>query len=188
MEGQSSRASLLASGTVIAALISGVTALLTALLPWMMPEKERPTAGDPSAIVATRDVAPNGATPAGKMPNLTIGTWTIVSSIDDAGNDYTGSTLRFLSQHDLGDRVEATGFFEWRLWQQAVGREQVVATFDPTTRQLYIEGKYTDNPEVLAPGSFSAELSEDGRQLLNGRWGNVPGERVGILGTWEARR
>jgi hypothetical protein len=41
---------------------------------------------------------------------------------------------------------------------------------------------------VLAPGSFSAELSEDGRQLLNGRWGNVPGERVGVLGTWEARR
>lgn len=187
MEGQSSRASLLASGTVIAALISGVTALLTALLPWLMPDKERPVAGEPSAIVATRDVAPN-VTPVGVVPNLTIGAWTIVSSVDDAGNDFTGSTLRFLSQHNLGDRVEASGFFEWRNAQEAIGREQVVATFDPTTRQLYIEGKYTDNPEVLAPGSFSAELSEDGRQLLNGRWGNVPGERVGILGTWEARR
>lgn len=188
MEGKSSRTSLLASGTVIAALISGVTALLTALLPWLMPQKEGPVASDPSAIVATRDVAPGSVTPLGKAPNFTIGTWTIVSSVDDEGNDYTGSTLRFLSQHNLGDRVEATGFFEWQLSQQRVGREQVVATYDPATRQLYIEGKYTDNPEVLAPGSFSAELSEDGRQLLNGRWGNVPGERVGVLGTWEARR
>lgn len=182
MEGQSSRSSLLASGTVIAALISGVTALITALLPWMLPDKA-PTTVEPSAIVATREApAKSGA------PNLTIGTWTIVSSVDDEGNDYGGSTLRFLTQHDLGDRVEASGFFEWRLSQQAIGREQVVATYDPATRQLFIEGKYTDNPEVLAPGSFSAELSADGRQLLNGRWGNVPGERVGILGTWEARR
>ena len=111
-----------------------------------------------------------------------------VASVDDVGNDYAGSTLRFLTQHDLGDRVEASGFFEWRLGQESLGREQVVATYDPSTRQLFIEGKYTDNPDVLAPGSFSAELSEDGRQLVNGRWGNVPGERVGILGTWEARR
>lgn len=186
--GQSSRTSLLASGTVIAALISGVTALITAMLPWLMPAKDRPATGEPAAIAATRDVVPTSVAPTGKAPNLTIGTWTIVSSVDDAGNDYAGSTLRFLSQHDLGDRVEASGFFEWQLSQQRVGREQVVATFDPATRQIYIEGKYTDNPEVLAPGSFSAELSADGRQLLNGRWGNVPGERVGILGTWEARR
>lgn len=182
MAGQSPRGSLLASGTVIAALISGVTALVTALLPWLLPEKS-PTTVQPAAIVATRE-APSAA----GAPNLTIGTWTIVSSVDDAGNDYAGSTLRFLTQHDLGDRVEASGFFEWRLGQEALGREQVVATYDPATRQLFIEGKYTDNPEVLAPGSFSAELSDDGRQLLNGRWGNVPGERVGILGTWEARR
>lgn len=179
---QSSRGSLLASGTVIAALISGVTALITALLPWLLPEKT-PTAVEPAAIVATREAPPKSGT-----PNLTIGAWTIVSSVDDAGNDYAGSTLRFLTQHDLGDRVEASGFFEWRLGQESLGREQVVAIYDPATRQLFIEGKYTDNPEVLAPGSFSAELSEDGRQLLNGRWGNVPGERVGILGTWEARR
>jgi hypothetical protein len=185
MEGQSSRGSLLASGTVVAALISGVTALITALLPWLLPDKQAASVDSPS-VSATRDVP---AVPSPRsVPNLTIGTWTIVSSVDDAGNDYAGSTLKFLSQHDLGDRVEASGFFEWRLDQQAIGREQVVATYDPATRQLFIEGKYTDNPEVLAPGSFSAELSEDGRQLLNGQWGNVPGERVGILGTWEARR
>jgi hypothetical protein len=172
----------LASGTVIAALISGVTALITALLPWLLPEKT-PTAVEPAAIVATREAPPKSG-----APNLTIGSWTIVSSIDDAGNNYAGSTLRFLTQHELGDRIEASGFFEWRLGQESLGREQVVAIYDPATRQLFIEGKYTDNPEVLAPGSFSAELSEDGRQLLNGRWGNVPGERVGILGTWEARR
>lgn len=182
MEGKSPRSSLWASGTVIAALISGVTALVTALLPWLLPDKTT-TPAEPAAVVATRDAPVKSV-----APNLTIGTWTIVSSVDDAGNDLAGSTLRFLSQHDLGDRVEASGFFEWRSGQESLGREQVVATFDPATRQIFIEGKYTDNPEVLAPGSFSAELSEDGRQLLNGRWGNVPGERVGILGTWEARR
>jgi hypothetical protein len=182
MERQSPRSSLWASGTVIAALISGVTALVTALLPWLLPAKT-PTPAEPAAIVATRDAPPRSG-----APNFTIGTWTIVASVDDAGNDYAGSTLKFLAQHDLGDRVEASGFFEWRLSQEAIGREQIVATYDPATRQLFIEGKYTDNPEVLAPGSFSAELSADGRQLLNGRWGNVPGERVGILGTWEARR
>jgi hypothetical protein len=187
MEGQSPRSSLLASGTVIAALISGVTALITALLPWLLPEKP-PTATEPAAITATRDLGAADEPTKSGAPNLTIGSWTITSSVDDAGNDYTGSTLKFLSQHDLGDRVEASGFFEWRMGQEAIGREQVVATYDSATRQLFIEGKYTDNPEVLAPGSFSAELSEDGRQLLNGRWGNVPGERVGILGTWEARR
>jgi hypothetical protein len=184
MSEQSSRSSLLASGTVIAALISGVTALITALLPWFLPDRNQPIAPvEPAAVAATRDVpATHGA------PNFTIGAWTITSSVDDEGNDYAGSTLRFLSQHDMGDRIEVTGFFEWRLQQQTLGREQVTATYDPATRQLYIEGKYTDNPEILAPGSFSAEVSADGRQLLNGRWGNIPGERVGVLGTWEARR
>ena len=35
-----------------------------------------------------------------------------------------------------------------------------LATYDPATRQLFIEGKYTDNPEVLAPGSFSAAFGQ----------------------------
>lgn len=101
MEGQSSRTSLLASGTVIAALISGVTALVTALLPWLLPQKEpvHPAPVD-AAFVAMRDMPS-----AGDAPNLTLGAWTIVSSVDEAGTDFTGSTLKFVSQHHNAGRV-----------------------------------------------------------------------------------
>jgi hypothetical protein len=65
----------------------------------------------------------------------------------------------------------------------------VVATFHEQSRQLYIEGKYVECPtNQLAIGSFSARLSDDGRQLTDGAWGNTPGNRVGVLGKWEARR
>ena len=63
MEGQSPRSSLLASGTVIAALISGVTALITALLPWLLPEKT-PASVEPAAIVATREAPLKSGAPA----------------------------------------------------------------------------------------------------------------------------
>ena len=114
--------------------------------------------------------------------------WTITASTDDEGNNFAGSTLKFLSQHDVPGGVEAIGFFEWRQDYELIGREQVVATYDNASRRLYIQGKEVDQPERLAVGSFSAEVSADGHQLLNGGWGNTPGYRVGVLGTWEARR
>jgi hypothetical protein len=195
MEGSSAKSSVWSSGTVVAAIISGVTAMLTALLPWVLDDKEEPRAKEPSVASspvtpgATGFVAQRPASDAKPLPSLTFGAWTITSSTDEEGTDFTGSTLKFISQHETRDGLEATGFFEWRGNGELLGREHVVAHFDAGTRQLFIEGKYVESPkDVLAIGSFSAKLSEDGRQLIDGSWGNTPGNRVGMLGTWEARR
>lgn len=198
MDGSSPRSSLWSSGTVVAAVISGVTAMCTALLPWILGDRDEPAA--PPAAPATSPVTPGGAgfvghlapvAPAGStpLPNLAVGNWTIVSSTDEAGTDFSGSTLKFISQHATSAGLEATGFFEWRGNGAVLGREHVVAHYDAATRQLFIEGKFVESPDdVLAVGSFSARLSDDGRQLLDGTWGNTPGNRVGVLGTWNARR
>lgn len=195
MEGSSPRSSLLMSGTVVAAIISGVTAMLTALLPWVLGSRE-PSESKPAPVVqspvtpgAPGFVAQREAVPATPQPNLAVGTWTIIASIDEDGTDFSGSTLKFISQHEAPGGLDATGFFEWRGNGELLGREHVTAHYDAASRQLFIEGKYVESPhDVLAIGSFSARLSDDGRQLIEGTWGNTPGNRVGVLGTWEARR
>ena len=197
MDGPSSRSSLFSSGTVIAAIISGVTALVTALLPWLLGSNEKTVSSPVAAGGLHAPVTPGApgfiasreSVPASPKPNFAVGTWTIVSSVDEAGSDFTGSTLKFISQHESPGGLEATGFFEWRGNGELLGREHVTALYDQSSRQLFIEGKYVESPaDLLAIGSFSARLSADGRQLLDGTWGNTPGNRVGVLGTWEARR
>ena len=198
MESGNERQSIFKSATVIAAIISGVTAILTAVLPWLLRTHEHHRADDQP--VARAFVAPAAAitgqpgqlppsadiTP---IPNLTFGSWSIVDSIDDAGTDFSGSTLKFISQREVNGGLEATGFFEWRSAQQVLGREYVVANFDAATRQIFIEGKSVESPTgTLAIGAFSARVSDDGRQLLDGTWGNTPGNQAGILGKWQARR
>ena len=189
MEGPTQHSSIFSSAPVIAAIISGFTALITAVLPWLF--RGNPEPAPQAAIhivqgaVAAEPITP---TPAAKKLNLTLGVWTITSSVDQEGTDFTGSTLKFLSQHEIAGGLEATGFFEWRGNQELIGREQVRATYDEASRILYIQGIEVDRPDRLAVGSFTAEVSEDGRQLINGAWGNTPGYQVGVLGSWEARR
>jgi hypothetical protein len=189
MEGPSPQTSIFSSAPVIAAIISGFTALLTAVLPWLFGGASNPPPQPAIHIVqgaaATSTITP---TPPAKKINLTLGVWTITSSIDAEGTDFTGSTLKFLSQHEAPGGLEATGFFEWRGNQQLIGREQVRAAYDEGSRILYIQGIEVDRPDRLAVGSFTAEVSEDGRQLINGAWGNTPGYQVGVLGSWQARR
>jgi hypothetical protein len=196
MDGQPQKNSLFASATVIAAIISSLTALLTAVLPGLL-KHEGASDITPTAIVG-RHSGPAGAigftasrddAPQSDHPNLTLGAWTITASKDAEGTDFSGSTLKFTTQREIPGGLEAMGFFEWRDNGQLIGREHVVATFHDGTRHLYIEGKYVECPtDQLAIGSFSAKLSDDGRQLLDGTWGNTPGNRVGVLGTWQARR
>lgn len=198
MEETTPKTSMFGSATVIAAIISSITALLTTILPGLLggdkPEPITPTpvptavqplvsSGDAAVLSATRQ-----APPATVKPNLTYGVWTITSSIDEAGTDFTGSTLKFTSQQETATGLQLVGFFEWRTGLKVFGREHVVAAYDAATRQLFIEGQYVDNPTELAVGTFSATLSEDGRQLLDGAWGNTPGHLAGILGAWQARR
>jgi hypothetical protein len=202
LKNPSERTSILASATVVAAIISALAGVLTAVLPWLLKVNDQPLAagGQPidsvrvpakiqsgEKIGASVPLAPSPAiTP---IPNLTFGAWSIVNSIDDAGTDFSGSTLKFISQRDVASGLEATGFFEWRSGAQVLGREYVVANFDATTRHIFIEGKSVESPTgTLAIGSFSARVSDDGRQLLEGTWGDTPGNQRGILGKWQARR
>ena len=202
MKRPSKKSSVLSSSAVIAALISGIAAVLTAVLPWLLRSHDQPTAEDiqpvealtgvdgirPIPAVRTSEpITPIGGSPA--MPNLTFGAWSIVDSIDEAGIDYTGSTLKFISQQESASGLEATGFFEWRSGEKVLGREYIVANFDAASRQIFIEGKSVESPMgTLALGSFSARVSDDGRQLLDGTWGNTPGNPRGYLGKWQARR
>jgi hypothetical protein len=195
MEGQPQRTSLFASATVIAAIISGITAVITAALPTLL--KQGASEITPTAVIGRHDgpaggiefTATRDSVQASAQPNLTLGAWTIVSSVDEEGTDFSGSTLKFTTQREIPGGLEAMGFFEWRGNGQLLGREHVAATFHTATRHLYIEGKYVESStDQLAIGSFSARLSDDGRQLLEGTWGNTPGNRVGVLGKWEARR
>lgn len=195
------RTSILSSATVIAAIISGAAAILTAVLPWLLKSHEQPQVVDEQP--ATMSVPGNiqsGLNPASigplaqsaditPIPNLTFGAWSIVNSIDDAGTDFSGSTLKFISQREVAGGIEATGFFEWRNGDQLLGREYVTANFDAASRQIFIEGKSVESPTgTLAVGSFSARVSTDGRELLDGRWGDTPANQHGVFGKWQARR
>ncbi len=202
MKKPAERTSILSSATVVAALISAVAAVLTAVLPWLLKSHGQPreVENPPAATMqapSSNVVGPNGI-PTGPLapsaaitpiPNLTFGAWSIVDSIDEAGTDFSGSTLKFVSQRELASGLEATGFFEWRSGSQVLGREYVVANFDMASRQLFIEGKSVESPAgILAVGSFSARVSNDGRELLDGRWGDTPANQHGVFGKWQARR
>src|SRR5262249_39732958 len=148
--------------------ISGIAAVLTAALPWLLRSHDQSTAEEPKpveALAAAGDIraippvqsrepiTPIGGSPA--IPNLTFGAWSIIDSIDEAGIDYAGSTLKFISQAEAAGGLEATGFFEWRSGEKALGREYIVATFDAASRQIFIEGKSVESPTgTLALGSF----------------------------------
>src|SRR5262245_1547213 len=96
------KASVFTSASVLAAIISGVAAVLTAVLPWLLKTHEQSqAAGDKSATsvpssiqagvntVSAGSLAPSSAiTP---IPDLTFGVWSIVKSIDEAGTDFSGS-------------------------------------------------------------------------------------------------
>ncbi len=202
MKRPNGKASVLSSATVLAAIISAVAAVLTAVLPWLLRTHEQPRVVDVQTVESMRvpgniQAGPN-ATPTSPLapsasitpiPNLTFGAWSIVNSIDEAGTDFSGSTLKFISQREVAGGMEATGFFEWRSENQVLGREYVVANFDAATRHIFIEGKSVECPTGrLAIGSYSVRVSDDGRQLLDGTWGDTPGNQHGIFGKWQARR
>jgi hypothetical protein len=192
---QSDGGTMFSSATVIAAVIGCVSAVLSAVLPWWLGSHARDkTAAEANANlpvpVASGPITPLPDATGRTLPNLTFGVWTIVEAIDEVGTDFRGSTIKFETQRETADGLELTGSFEWRQENDVVlGQEHFVAHFDTASRQLYIEGQYVESPTGrLAVGSFSARLSDDGRQLVDGTWGNTPNHQAGIPGSWAARR
>jgi len=190
---QSDGGSKFASATVIAAAIGCVSAVLSAVLPWWLgsyshAERTEPNLNSYSAISAP--VTPIAAAPSRALPNLTLGVWTIVEAVDEVGTDFRGSTIKFKTQRETPDGLELVGWFEWRdNNNEVLGQEHFLAHYEAASRQLYLEGQYVESPTGrLAVGSFSARLSDDGRQLIEGTWGNTPNHQAGIPGSWQARR
>lgn len=194
MGDESNGKSMFTSATVVAAVIGCVSAVLSAVLPWWLGSHGREEVVTPAPVPGVQaghvPVTPLAAMPARTLPNLTLGVWTIVESVDDVGTDYRGSTIKFKTQRETAHGLELTGSFEWRTDNAAVlGQEHFVAHYDATTRQVFIEGQYVESATgTLAVGSFSATLSENGRELLDGTWGNTPNHQAGIPGSWKARR
>ena len=181
------------AAAIVAAVIGGVFSLTSAILPRLLPTSaESPTAASALGQVETASTASN-ANEKLTVPkaHLTYGTWTLLESMDDAGNDWSNSVLKFTRQKETDDGLELEGFFEWRNGDTLIGKEYVTGNYVESTRSLYIEGQAVENASEdgqLAVGSFSARLAEDNRHLEDGAWGNSVGNRAGIPGTWRARR
>ena len=193
--------SVFSSATVIAAIIAGVSAVMSAVLPWLLRTHETHAELPITPLAAQVTSAPlESSAPMERrlpetattrtLPNLTFGVWTIVDAVDEVGTDFSGSTIKFATQREIVGGLELTGAFEWRGDNNEIlGQEHFIANYDATSRQLFIEGQYVQSPDGrLAVGSFSAKLSDDGRQLVEGTWGNTPNNLAGIPGSWQARR
>lgn len=187
--GESESGSAWRSVTLWAAIIGAVSAVVSAVLPWWLSQSQ-PASVAENVPAAVAPITPLPASTTRALPNFTLGVWTVFDSIDDEGYDYRGSTIKFRSQRETPEGLELTGSFEWMLDNMTVlGEEHFVAHFEAATRQLYIEGQYVSSPTgQLAVGSFSAKLSDDGRQLIDGTWGNTPSRQAGVPGRWNARR
>ncbi|MGV3485415.1 MAG: hypothetical protein ACO1RT_13435 [Planctomycetaceae bacterium] len=172
---------------IVVAVIGLLTTVSSQLLPWLLYDSSDVVSASQSVAVVAADVTKV----ANSWPNLTHGAWTITASVDEEGTDFSNSTLRFTSQTDTPQGLQLEGFFEWRGNDILLGREHFRADLDGSNRQLFIQGLYIESfvsPPRLAVGSFSSTLSADGRQLVDGTWGNTPGKLPGVLGTWTARR
>lgn len=188
--GESETGSAWGSATLWAAIIGAVSAVVSAVLPWWLGSHGESPKLVEQVPAAVAPITPVPAERQPGLPNFTLGVWTVFDSVDDEGYDYRGSTIKFRSQRETSTGLELTGSFEWMLDNLTViGEEHFVAHYEAATRQLYIEGQYVNSPTgQLAVGSFSARLSEDGRQLVDGTWGNTPARQAGVPGRWNARR
>jgi hypothetical protein len=140
--------------------------------------------------------APIAASVADAGPVLTYGTWTLTRAVDDSGSDWSNSTLKFTAQEKVPDGFRVAGYFDWRMNNLLVGREEVEGHFDPARSQIILDGKriLLANEQGTGPGlglgSYSARLSSDGRTLLDGTWGTTAGvQNPNVRArSWEASR
>ena len=141
-----------------------------------------------------RSLAANvGSTSPGSGDVLTYGTWTLTKAIDDEVSDWADSTLTFTSQKRLNDGFLVAGYFEWREHNVLMGREEVEGHYQPSQARIILKGKrivpLSEGGRMLAPGSFSARLSADGRELVDGTWGTVEGADLpNVRARWQAAR
>jgi pimeloyl-ACP methyl ester carboxylesterase len=107
------------------------------------------------------------------------GTWTIKGTDMDE-TEWTG---KLVLRRDKGALV---GYINWSARggkaDGASGREYVRATYDPKTRLLKMTGERLQDANMIALGTYQAELSEDGSRLEKGGWSDAGS------GKWTAAR
>jgi hypothetical protein len=173
------------SATIVAAVIGGIFAVSSAVLPQLMNRQpiveSNPSSAAPVAVAVS-------TTPL--VPNLTYGSWTLHESTDADGTVWDNSTLKFTQQLPTADGLQLAGYFEWRTNNELQGRELFVGNYIAASRQLFIEGRQIEDAVSprLGVGSFSAKLDEEARALIDGRWGTPAGNLANIPGSWSARR
>jgi hypothetical protein len=144
-------------------------------------------------LIREADISSKTKADARPRPNLSYGTWTLHKAIDDAGKNWSNSTLRFTSQEETSDGLMLRGAFDWRLENIEIGTEEFTGHYVEAKRQIFLEGnaiKEDAHPgqAILAIGSYSAVVSLDERSLVDGRWGSTMQNDPGAAGKWEATR
>jgi hypothetical protein len=176
-----------AAGGIAAALL-----LVLVLVGWLVRSPAVPTSATVSSPAAS--AAPSSAlTPPAVLPNLTYGVWTLHDAIDDDKNNWNNSVIKFTSQEEVNDGLALRGTFSWRFDNTLVGTEEFTGHYVRASRQLFLEGTSVKDlphpgPAHLAVGSYSAVVSDDGRAIVDGRWGQTAQSEPGVLGRWQASR
>ena len=176
-----------AAGSIAAGLL-----LVLVLVGWLVrmpPVPPSATVSSPAASAARS----SALTPPAVLPNLMYGVWTLHDAIDDDKNNWNNSVIKFTSQEDVADGLALRGTFSWRFDNTLVGTEEFTGHYVRATRQLFLEGTSVKDlphpgPAHLAVGSYSAVVSDDGRALVDGRWGQTAQSEPGVLGRWQASR
>lgn len=181
---------------VIAAIVGGGLKAFGLELPIVNSVKRQTLLGLFGLALTVAAVIPNGFTLLENEgptdgANFIYGTWTLTKAIDNEGNNWNDSTLKFTAQEPSKDGFHLVGKFTWRQNGETIGTESVSGNYLRATRQVIFEGQAVksmpDRPP-LAVGSYSAFLSPDNRTLTEGRWGSTMDNLAGVAGKWEATR
>ncbi|EAZ88138.1 hypothetical protein [Crocosphaera chwakensis] len=119
--------------------------------------------------------------------NLTEGLWNVFAT-DDRGNTWDGTTLLFTSQIDNGDNALVEGIFKWRSNAGEFGTEAFVGTLF-SDLSLELTGNEILQPsQGIVTAQYTAIVTNDGEQIIEGEWGRIPGGSNVIPGSWSAIR
>lgn len=111
--------------------------------------------------------------------DLTQSLW-IIDGFDTS--NWNGSKLSFTKQVDDGDKDLLEGYFDWISNDDFRGRELFTGTLSDELA-LHIEGFELVNPIQIQLSIYDAEVSPDGKSIINGTWLGISGTPSGV---WSA--
>jgi hypothetical protein len=103
-------------------------------------------------------------------PAFTTGTWQLYDAVDDAGRDWSGSALVFVSALLGADGCLVDGYFDWMSNDRRTGRDLVRGTYQAPTRALQMETYSLENPQGIVPSQYDAAYDPATDELVGGTW------------------